>query len=68
MSMLSFPLTPFFQSRPDVGQSLARNLGLPLFWRWPWMRQQMEWTVLGLKDSWLGPGVDPDHWVRSTIF
>ena len=48
-SWLSLVLTPFFQSRPDLGQSHARNLGVRAFLAWPWMRRQMQSTIWGRK-------------------
>jgi 2-polyprenyl-6-methoxyphenol hydroxylase-like FAD-dependent oxidoreductase len=48
-SWLSLVLTPFFQSRPDLGQGRARNLGVRAFLAWPWMRRQMQSTIWGRK-------------------
>lgn len=57
-SWLSLVLTPFFQSRPDLGQSRARNLGVRAFLAWPWMRRQMQSTIWGRKGEILATYTD----------
>lgn len=52
-SGLSLLLTPFFQSRPDPGLSLGRDLALPLMLAVPWLRRAMRQSVYGLRASWL---------------
>jgi 2-polyprenyl-6-methoxyphenol hydroxylase-like FAD-dependent oxidoreductase len=44
-------LTPFFQSDVPLAAT-ARNLGLPWFPRFPWVRRRMLRTLSGLQDGW----------------
>lgn len=52
-SALSFALTPFFQSKPDLVLSWGRDIALPLMLRWRWMAEQMRHAVYGQKAGWL---------------
>jgi 2-polyprenyl-6-methoxyphenol hydroxylase-like FAD-dependent oxidoreductase len=51
-STLSFALTPFFQSKPDLLQSWGRDFALPLMLRWRWMADHMRHAVYGQKGGW----------------
>jgi 2-polyprenyl-6-methoxyphenol hydroxylase-like FAD-dependent oxidoreductase len=57
-SALSFALSPFFQSRPDLVQSFGRDLALPLMVRIPYLRRQMQCAIWGQKPSALTDWVD----------
>lgn len=45
-------LTPLFQSN-ILGAAWARDMGLPISHKVPWLRKQMAETVAGRKQSWL---------------
>ena len=52
-SMMTFALSPFFQSRGFL-KGLARDIGLPIFPKIPGLRTQMVRTMSGMKRSLLG--------------